>query len=78
MEIADYWLDEYHPVRSDLLEILSDYYALLGMHEDMIKFMKDSLLICSKFWGPTAEHTGIKQYELADRYLKANRKKDAL
>jgi tetratricopeptide (TPR) repeat protein len=60
------------------LEILSDYYALLGMHDDMIRFMKDSLLICTKFWGPDAEHTGIKQYELADRYLKANRKKDAM
>ena len=78
MEISDYWLDENHPARSDLLQTLSDYYSLLGMQEDMIKFMKDSLLTCSKFWGPDAEHTGIKQYELADRYLKANKKKEAL
>ena len=30
MQIADYWIDEIHPVRSDLLEVLSDYYSILG------------------------------------------------
>jgi tetratricopeptide (TPR) repeat protein len=77
MEIADYWLDEIHPVRSDLLEVLSDHYSRLEMHEEMIRFMKDALNISVKFWGPGAEQTGIKEYQLADRYLRAGMKKQA-
>ena len=75
MEIADYWLEEIHPVRSDLLKSLSDYYFLLNLNPDMIKFMKDSLMLSSKFWGGNAQQTGLRQYEMADRYLRANRKR---
>lgn len=74
MSISDYWLDENHPIRSDLLEVLSDYYSILGANEDMVKFMKDSLTIASKFWGSNSQ-TGMKQYELADRYLRGGRKR---
>lgn len=77
MGIADYWLDEIHPVRSDLLEILSDYYSILGANNDMIKFMKDSLAIASKFWGQSYQ-TGDKMYELADRYLRGGRIKESI
>ena len=38
-------------MRSDLFEILSDYFSILGSNEDMIRYMKDSLTICIKFWG---------------------------
>jgi hypothetical protein len=78
MEIADYWLEEMHPIRSDLFEILSDYYSILGVNEEMIKYMKDSLTICVKFWGDSSIQTGLKQYELADRYLRAGKKKESL
>lgn len=78
MNIADYWLDEIHPIRSDLLEVLSDYYSILGANEDMIKFMKDSLTISTKFWGPNSLQTGLKQYELGDRLLRGGRKKEAI
>jgi len=44
----------------------------------MIKYMKESLNICIKFWGPSASQAGLKQYELADRFLRAGRKKEAL
>ena len=67
-----------HPARSDLLEILSDYYSILGANEDMIKFMKDSLTISVKFWGLNSLKTGLKQYELGDRYLRCGRKKEAV
>lgn len=40
MEIANYWLEEIHPIRSDLFEILSDYHSILGSTEDMLKYMK--------------------------------------
>ena len=62
MALADYWVEEIHPFRSDLLEVLSDYYSLLGINQDMIKFMKDSLTLCVKFWGNMAPQTGLKQY----------------
>lgn len=78
MAIADYWLDENHPMRSDLLEILSDYFSILGVNDDMIKYMRDSLVICSKFWGAGSKQSGLKQYELADRYLRAGKKKEAI
>jgi tetratricopeptide (TPR) repeat protein len=44
----------------------------------MIKYMKDSLIIANKFWGPNSPQTGLKLYELADRYLRMCRKKDAI
>ncbi len=78
IQIADYWLDEIHPLRSDLLEILSDYYAILGSNEDMIKYMKDSLNIAIKFWGVNSLQAGMKQYELGDRYLRNGNKKEAV
>jgi hypothetical protein len=40
--------------------------------------MKESLNICNKFWGANSSQTGLKQYELADRFLRAGKKKDAL
>lgn len=78
MGIADYWLEEIHPIRSDLFEILSDYFSILGINEDMIRYMKESLTICVKFWGSNSIQAGLKQYELADRYLRAGKKKESL
>lgn len=62
MEIADYWLEEIHPIRSDLFELLSDYFSILGLNEEMLKNMKDSLIICTKFWGSNSAQVGYKQY----------------
>ena len=62
MQIADYWLNEYHPVRSELLQVLSDYYGIQGNNGEMIKFMKDSLNLTVKFWGGQAEQVGLKEY----------------
>ncbi len=44
----------------------------------MIKYMRDSLTISIKFWGQNSQQTGLKQYELADRYLRMCRKKEAV
>lgn len=65
-------------MRSDLFEILSDYFSILGSTDDMLKYMKDSLTICTKFWGNNSIQAGLKQYELADRYLKAGKKKESI
>lgn len=78
MDIADYWLEDIHPIRSDLYEILSDYFFLLRANEDMLKYMKESLTVCIKFWGPDSSQAGLKQYELADRYLRAGKKKESV
>jgi len=44
-------------MRSDLFEILSDYFSVLGSNDDMLRYMKDSLTIGVKFWG-----NNTKQY----------------
>lgn len=62
MEIANYWLEEIHPIRSDLFEILSDYYSILGVNEEMLRYMKESLMICTKFWGKDSTQVGYKLY----------------
>ena len=48
------------------------------MNEEMIKYMKDSLLIATKFWGQSSAQTGLKLYQLADRYLRICKKKEAI
>jgi hypothetical protein len=65
-------------MRSDLFEILSDYFSILGSNDDMLRYMKDSLTICTKFWGSNSILVGLKQYELADRYLRAGKKKESI
>ena len=43
----------------------------------MIRYMKESLDICMKFWGQEHVETGSKLFELAESYLKAGNKKEA-
>ena len=65
-------------MRSELLESLSEYYAILGSHDDTIKYMKLSLMIYIKFWGGNSSQVGLKHYELADKYLRAGKKAEAI
>ena len=78
LTISDYWLEEGHLYQTDLLELLSNFYASTGNIEESISCMKEVLSKTIKNCGSQSKQAGSRYYELGERQLKAGNKKAAL
>lgn len=78
LKISDYWLEESHLYQTDLLELLSNFYASTGNAEESINYMKEALSKTIKNCGHQSRQAGSRYYELGERQLKAGDKKSAL
>jgi hypothetical protein len=62
LRLCDFWLEDGHVYQTDLLQLLSDFYAAQGNYEESINFMKESLSKTLRTCGSQSRRAGNKYY----------------